>query len=106
MKSIFQLFALLAFSSLIACAHKGGHEGHEGHHGHHGKGGACSHKEGGGHWKMMDANNDDVVTKQEFEAAGLEKFKKLDANNDGKITKEEKMAAHADKGDGKKSCCQ
>lgn len=93
MKVMSNLIAVLAFGSLVACAHKHGH----GDHHHHG--------DKGGHWKMMDTNGDDVVTKEEFEKASQEKFKKLDANGDGKITKEEKMAAHGDKGEGKKKAC-
>jgi len=45
-------------------------------------------------FKEMDANNDGVVTKKEFDAFHNKMFKEMDANGDGKITREEMEAMH------------
>jgi Ca2+-binding EF-hand superfamily protein len=45
-------------------------------------------------FREMDANNDGVVTKKEFDAFHNKMFKEMDANGDGKITHEEMEAMH------------
>ena len=46
--------------------------------------------------KEMDANNDGVITKVEWNKFGEKKFSEIDTNNDKKITEEE-MKIHQDK---------
>ena len=92
----FKMTALLVSTLFVfaACSHGGHHKGHHSKKGHH-------HKM----WKMMDADNDGNVTREEFDKAHGEMFKKMDANGDGKITKEEKMAHKKAKMGDKKPCC-
>ena len=58
------------------------------HHG--GKGKGRPHQKRGGHFKMMDTNNDGKVSKDEFMARTTKRFTEMDANGDGFITKDEK----------------
>jgi len=47
--------------------------------------------------KMMekiDTNGDGLISKSEFMAGQVEKFKKMDLNGDGSLSKEEKKAAY------------
>lgn len=41
----------------------------------------------------MDANNDSVITRDEFVAGALKRFDAADANHDGNLTKDERSAA-------------
>ena len=41
------------------------------------------------HMKMMDTNNDGMVSKEEFTTAMDKKFTEMDKNNDGMLTKQE-----------------
>jgi Ca2+-binding EF-hand superfamily protein len=78
----------------LAAGHKDGHRA-EGGAGHDRMGKRGEH---GGMGKMMlrraDANNDQVVTREEFTAAAASHFDKIDANKDGSVSPEERKAAH------------
>jgi Ca2+-binding EF-hand superfamily protein len=52
----------------------------------------------GGMVFQSDANNDGVVTRQEFDANRAATFARLDANNDGQLTREEMRAGRPDRG--------
>lgn len=58
-------------------------------HGRHGPGGM------GGMGAKVDANNDGVITKAEFQAPALARFDRLDADKNGVVTKAERDAARA-----------
>jgi len=45
-------------------------------------------------FEKMDANGDELISLEEFNAHHAEKFKKMDVDGDGKVTKEEAKAAH------------
>ena len=45
----------------------------------------------------MDANNDGVLTRQEFDAGRAATFARLDANNDGQLTREEMRAQRGER---------
>ena len=47
---------------------------------------------------QSDANNDGVLTRQEFDAGRDARFSQLDANNDGQLTREEMRAMRGDRG--------
>lgn len=49
---------------------------------------------GGGRFFQADANNDGVVTRQEFDAFRAAEFTRLDANHDGQLTRDEMRAGH------------
>jgi hypothetical protein len=49
----------------------------------------------GGMGRMMDANGDGKVTKDEFVTATLRRFDRMDADHDGQLTKAERQAAFA-----------
>lgn len=44
------------------------------------------------HWKKMDADGDNRISKAEFTKYTQNKFGQMDANKDGFVTKEEKKA--------------
>ena len=46
-------------------------------------------------FEQKDTNGDDVITKEEFLAGPLKRFRKFDLDNDGKITKEEARKVRA-----------
>ena len=81
---IFTVIALIAisFGSITAALAEGG-EG-KGCSGHKGK-----------MFEKTDANNDGVISYEEFSAKAERRFKKMDANSDGKVTKEEANSHHA-----------
>jgi len=77
------------------------HAGHEGME--HGKRqGMRGHHRGGrgGMWgrmamaKMADTNNDNAISRAEFDAAVLKHFDATDADNNGTVTQAERQAAH------------
>jgi Ca2+-binding EF-hand superfamily protein len=72
-------FAALAGAAGLAVAQDGGQPGPRGHFG----------------LFQSDANNDGVVTRQEFDAGRDAMFARLDANSDGQLTREERRAGHA-----------
>ena len=59
--------------------------------------GAPEDGHGGRHAGMLfqaDANNDGVLTRQEFDAGHAAKFARMDANSDGSVSADEQRAAH------------
>jgi hypothetical protein len=75
-----------------AADHGGPDAGHGGRKGRHGD------RDGGRMGKMMlhmaDANQDRVVTRDEFSAAAASHFDKVDTDKDGSISPDERKAAH------------
>ena len=74
-------FAALAGAAGLAIAHEGGHEGHRG-------------------MFRGDANNDGVITSQEFDARHDAMFARADANNDGSLSQEELASVHQHRREG------
>lgn len=87
MKKMVIVVIALSFFSVACSHHKHKHHDHKAHYKKH--------------WKMMDTNKDEVITKDEFNKAHAEMFKKMDANGDGKVTKKEKKEHMQSK---KRSC--
>jgi len=49
------------------------------------------------HFKEMDSNGDDAITKAEFDAFHTKHFQDIDSNGDGKLTREEMRKGHKEK---------
>jgi len=49
------------------------------------------------HFKEMDSNGDDAITKAEFDAFHTKHFQDIDSNGDGKLTREEMRDGHKEK---------
>ncbi|MEP2942421.1 MAG: hypothetical protein ABJ081_00920 [Hyphomicrobiales bacterium] len=61
---------------------------------YHGKGGKKGGKHHGRHAKL-DANQDGVIDKAEFEARAFKRFDRIDTNNDDVVSAQERQAAYA-----------
>lgn len=84
--------------------HAARRDGRGEHAGHGGEGDNRAHRMGGHHGgKMMgrmamarqaDTNNDQAISRAEFESAALKRFDAADADDNGTVTQAERRAAH------------
>jgi len=78
-------YAIVLALITISCSHGRYHKNH------HSKGHGGSHS---AMWKMLDADGNGSLTKEEFDKGHAEFFKKADTDANGEISKEEMHAAH------------
>ncbi|MGE0742367.1 MAG: hypothetical protein AB7O98_13580 [Hyphomonadaceae bacterium] len=53
-------------------------------------------------WFQADANNDGVLTRQEFDAGSEARFAQMDSNNDGQLSREERRESRAERREGRR----